>query len=86
MAFLLTTASLGAMATPTEQCIANHFARAAENPDDNYETDRGVVKIWCQCTFKQLELDKTEYEALEFCFIHTNDAINKHLKMGPYSK
>ena len=74
------------LATPVDQCITEHLEVAAETPDMNYEKDSGVLKIWCQCKLGQRKLGKTEDEVLNFCYADTNDAINKHLKMGRYSK
>ena len=74
------------LAEPIDLCIAGHLEVAAKNPDMNYEKDVGVLKIWCQCKHKQGKLGKTEYEILKFCYADTDDAINRHLKMGRYSK
>ena len=84
MAALLATTN--AMANPVNLCITEHLNMATKNPSMNYETDRGVLKIWCQCKHEQRKLGKTEDEVMEFCYVDTDDVINKHLKMGRYSK
>ena len=74
------------MAVPTEQCVANHFITAKLSPGFAYEKDQEIVRLWCQCKWQQEQKGKSESEQLEFCFANTNDAIGKHLKVGPHSK
>ena len=70
-----------AMAKPTEDCVREHFAAIRLSPKFGYEKDIGIVRIWCQCRWKQEEAGKDEVESMEYCLNDTIDAVNEHLRM-----
>ena len=85
-ALLLITASMGAMAVPTEQCVAAHFIAAKNSLAFEYEKDVEIVRIWCQCKWKQEQEGLSETETIEYCLNSTVDAVNEHLRMTRYPK